>query len=340
VNNFRALALLVAMVLSVPAFAATPVPDPAIDFANAHRVGAIGYKQGWYGKGETRLHYVEAGEGPLVILYHGFPSYWFSWFDLMETLKTRYRVVAVDGLGAGLSGKPESLEPYRIDRLSRQLDGLARQLNGNRRFILIGHDWGAALSLAYAQAYPKRLHAVVGMSAPPYNLFLELVRDDPEQRVRSTYMQQFRKTTLIDLRKSGFAPRFARQVYGGLRDKGELSVEEAALFEAAVGQPETIAGGINWYRANIPDFSSVQRALQWPKRNRPIDVPVLIVWGEQDNTFVPRFLDQMPRFAPKLSVIRLPATGHMTSIENAERSSKEIAGFLHRVCAKAETGSC
>lgn len=332
----RSLVLLVAMLLAAPAPAAPNPVDPAVDYANHHRTGTIGYKSGWFGKGETRLHYVEAGEGPLVILYHGFPSYWLNWFDLMESLKTRHRVVAVDGLGAGLSGKPASLAPYRVDRLARQLDGLARHLNGNRRFVLIGHDWGAALTLAYAQAYPRRLNAVVGMSAPPYNLFLELVRDDPQQRARSAYMQRFRAITPESLRANGMAQRLAGQVYGELRDKGHLRPEAAALFEASVGRPEAMQGGINWYLANIPDFAELNRARPWPRHNRPIAVPTLLIWGEADTTFVPGFLEAMPRYAPRLSVVRLPGIGHMTPIEQSARSNDAIIAFLGTVSSASD----
>lgn len=326
--------------LAVPASAQHRPVDPAVTYANTHGTGDATYKQGWFGSGDTKLHYVEAGKGPLVILYHGFPSNWFSWFDLMETLKGQYRVVAVDGLGAGLSGKPASLTPYRIDRLGKQLDKLSRHLNGNRRYILIGHDWGAALSLAYAQAYPKRLHAVVGMSAPPYNLFMELVRDSADQRQRSEYMQRFRAMTLDDVRESGFAARFAKQVYQGLRDEGHLSAEEAALFEASVGMPETMAAGINWYRANVPDFNSQSEMFRWPRRNRTISAPTLIIWGGKDSTFVPTFLDEMPRYASKLSVLRLAEVGHMTPIEKSVQSSKEIVLFLASVCVFDKSGSC
>ena len=251
----------------------------------------------------------------------------------METLKAKYRVVAVDGLGAGLSGKPSSLKPYRIDRLGKQLDDFSRHLGGNSRYILIGHDWGAALSLAYAQAYPKRLHAVVGMSAPPYNLFMELIRDNAEQRERSAYMQRFRTMTLESVRESGFASRFAGQVYRGLLQDGHLSNKEASLFEASVGSPEAMSGGISWYRANIPDFAKPNTIPQWPVHNRSILVPALIIWGDKDTTFVSSFLDQMPGYASDLTIRRISGVGHMTPIQSSEKSSMAIINFLSKLCA-------
>ena len=325
----------IAILLSVLFGAAAPAQDmnadPAVVYANKHATGRIAYREGYFGQDETRLHFVEAGTGPLVIFYHGFPSNWFGWYGMMEKLKHNYRVVAVDGLGAGLSAKPQTLRPYRIDRLARQLDRLARHLNDDRKFILIGHDWGAALSLAYAQAYPKRLKAVVGMSAPPYNLFLELATEYPEQRAKSAYMQRFRNQKIEDVRKSGFAPRFASQVYGGLRDAGHLTPEQAEILSQSVGQVESMNGGLNWYRANLPSFERLEDARRWPKSNRPIEVPTLIIWGQRDETFLPKYIDMMPAIAPKLSISRLDNVGHMTPVESSNDSVQAIEAFLTKL---------
>lgn len=320
--------LLCGLLILQPASAVQPRPDPAVEYANKMKTGAIGYREGYFGSGDTRLHYVEAGSGPLIILYHGFPSNWFSWLDIMEQLKQEHHVVAVDGLGAGLSGKPNTLAPYRVDRLASQLDRFARSMGGHRKFILIGHDWGAALSLAYAQAYPNRLRAAVGMSAPPYNMFLDLVGKNEEQRQRSAYMQRFRDQSPQDVQKGGFAPRFAAQVYGGLRDAGHLTEIEARIFQDAVGDPAAMNGGMNWYRANLPPFEAIDDEWKWPKHDHQIKVPTLIIWGERDLTFLPVFLDQMEDYSTELKIVRLPGIGHMTPIEGSDLSAAAILDFI------------
>ncbi|MEM1436903.1 MAG: alpha/beta fold hydrolase, partial [Pseudomonadota bacterium] len=70
--------------------------------------------EGYFEVGGVRLHYVEAGAGPLIICYHGFPLFWFSWHHQMRALKDQFRVVALDGPGINLSSKPAELEPYRL----------------------------------------------------------------------------------------------------------------------------------------------------------------------------------------------------------------------------------
>lgn len=304
--------------------------DPAVVHANANRGGPISYREGYFGSGDTRLHYVEAGKGPLVILYHGFPSFWYSWFDQMEALKGGYHVVAVDGLGAGLSAKPKALEPYHVSRLAEQIDALARHLNGNKRFTLIGHDWGAALAFAYAQAYPKRLNAVIGMSAPPYNQFLDLVRRSTEQQKRSQYMQLFQKVTLDDIQERKLTELIWQQSYGSLIARGDLTHDEGALFRSALSDPLAINGGMNWYRANMPPISEITAATYWPRGKTHIRVPTLLVWGEEDGTFVPEFLVKMTDYAPKVEILRLPGINHWTPMEQPRVANTAIEHFLSR----------
>jgi epoxide hydrolase 4 len=325
----RILSLLMFALAPIPALAQTPAADPAVVHANNIKSGEMAYKEGYFGERDDRLHFVEAGEGPMVILYHGFPSFWYSWFDQMEALKTRYRVVAVDGLGAGLSAKPENVEAYRVKQLAAQLDTLARHLNGRKRFILIGHDWGAALAFAYAQAYPKRLNAVIGLSAPPYNLFLDLVRDNEEQQKRSQYMQLFRSVTLDDIRQRNIPTQIWQQSYGGLISRGDLSAKEGQLFRKALDDPYAINGGMNWYRANIPDFANAGPAFHWPVLHKKIRVPSLFIWGDNDKTFVEDFLTQLNAYAPEITIVRQQGVGHWTSMENPTATNDEINTFLN-----------
>ena len=325
----RILSFLMFVLAPMPALAQPTAADPAVAHANNIKSGDIAYTEGYFGTGDDRLHYVEAGEGPLVILYHGFPSFWYSWFDQMEALKTQYRVVAVDGLGAGLSAKPENIEAYRIKRLAAQIDALARHLNGKKRFTLIGHDWGAALAFAYAQAYPKRLNAVIGLSAPPYNLFLDLVRVNEEQQKRSQYMQLFRSVTLDDIRQQNIPAKIWLQSYGGLISRGGLSAEEGELFRKALEDPGAINGGMNWYRANIPDFANAGPGFHWPALRKKIRVPSLLIWGDDDKTFVQDFLMQLDVYAPGIRIVRQQGTEHWTSMENPAATNNAITTFLN-----------
>ena len=310
-------------------------PDPAVDHANQIHKGNIAYREGYVGDGDSRLHFVEAGTGPLIIFYHGFPSFWYCWFNQMELMKTRYRVVAVDGLGAGRSAKPDALDAYKVKNLAAQLDTFAHAINGGKRFTLIGHDWGAALSFAYAQGYPARLNAVIGMSAPPYNLFLDLVRTSPEQQARSQYMQTFRGLTLDEIANTGLPNSIWQGAYGELISDGMLSVEEGDLFRAALSDPRAIDGGLNWYRANLSDFADIDPSHRWPTPQAKIQVPSMLIWGDNDTTFVEEFLTQIEDYARDIPIVRIPDVGHWTSMDRPDTANAAIENFLARVARPA-----
>ncbi|MEO9469898.1 alpha/beta hydrolase [Parasphingorhabdus sp.] len=304
--------------------------DPAVIFANANRKGEPAYKEGYFGSGDSRLHYVEVGEGPLIILYHGFPSFWYSWFDQMEALKGSYRVVAVDALGSGLSAKPQEPEPYRIAALAAQLDDFSRHLGGDDKYVLAGHDWGSVLALSYAQAYPHRLHKVIGMSAPPLNVFLDFVSGNPEQQRRNQYMQDIRQTTLEQLRTSDAGKRVGQSSYQNLARRGDLTQGEVKLFHTALAEADTINSAMNWYRANVPSFDAVTDSDLWPGPDHKIMVPALFIWGDEDQIFLPELIDLIGEAGPDVKVVRLPGINHWTTMEQPERANQAIISFLDK----------
>lgn len=303
-------------------------PDPAVAYANRVASGTERYVEGYFGDGARRLHYVEAGQGDLIIFYHGFPSFWLSFFDQMEALKGRYRVVAVDGLGAGLSAKPDELEAYRIDLLAADIDALARSLAGDEDFILIGHDWGAALAFAFAQAYPERLKKVIGLSAPPYELFLELLRENSAQQAISAYMQRIIATPPEAVRADPPGGRIFEQSYARLLAAGDLSAEEGALFRAALAPVDSTNGGYNWYRANIPPTDALKAAYEWPGVRARITPPALLIWGEEDKTFDPAFIPRLQSRSDDLTIAIIPDVGHWTSMQQPAAATAAIVRFL------------
>lgn len=325
--------LIAALVLCGTAVAAPA--DPAVAWANQHAKGTIGYTEGSAGQVGRRLHYVEAGQGPLIIFYHGFPSFWLSWFDQMEALKGRYHVVAVDAQGVGLSDKPKDVASYSVENLASGLDAFATSLNGDRPFILVGHDWGAALAFAYAQAYPHRLEAVIGLSAPPANLFLDLVIDNKEQQARSQYMQLLKSVSYDDISALNLAERIGRQSYKELLDRGDIAPERAEQFYHALSDVDTLDGGINWYRANIPSFSADAAPQRWPEGPPNIGIPALLIWGEEDRTFVPEFITTFREANPSLQVARLPGVGHWASMQSPTLANDAISEFLQGVGLKS-----
>ena len=286
------------------------------------------YQHGYFETRGCRLHYVEAGVGPLLFLYHGFPMFWFSFYPQIEALKTRFRVVAIDGPGVNLSSKPQNIELYKLENLALQIDELARHLSCDEPFYLVGHDWGGALAWAYAQRYPQRLHKVVAINAPPANQLMDLLASNTEQQKRSAYMWAMREGDLHTAMTENGAARVWERAYAPFRGRVHYTEEHDEIMREGLAQSGAVDGGMNWYRANIPPLGTITDADFWPSRDAKTDVPALLIWGENDQTFIPQFIDELHRYATSLSVEILPGVGHTPMLEVPELTNETLEEFL------------
>jgi pimeloyl-ACP methyl ester carboxylesterase len=115
----------------------------------------IELREGYANVGDQSLHYVEAGDGPLIVLLHGFPEFWFGWRRQIEPLATAgFRVVAPDTRGINLSSKPEGFEDYAVELLADDIRGLIDE-RGAESALLVGHDWGGSIAWTVAMNHPE-----------------------------------------------------------------------------------------------------------------------------------------------------------------------------------------
>ena len=122
----------------------SPLPDVGIEL-----------REGYAEVDDQTLHYVEAGEGPLIVLLHGFPEFWFAWRLQIEPLVAAgFRVVAPDTRGYNLSSKPEGFEAYAVDLLAADIRGLIGEL-GAESALMVGHDWGGTIAWTTAMNHPE-----------------------------------------------------------------------------------------------------------------------------------------------------------------------------------------
>ena len=153
----------------------------------------------------VRLHCVVAGEGPLVILLHGFPELWYSWRRQIPALvQAGFRVVAPDLRGYNLSERPRHVREYSIQRLAGDVAGLVAAF-GVERAAIVGHDWGAGVAWAFAMAYPERLTRLAILNGPHPERLLRSLRT-PAQLAKSWYMFFFQLPWLPErlLRAGGY----------------------------------------------------------------------------------------------------------------------------------------
>jgi epoxide hydrolase 4 len=273
--------------------------------------------------GDVRLHYVEAGSGPLVVLLHGFPEFWYSWRHQIPALvRAGYRVVAPDMRGYHQSSKPRGVQAYRADLLTRDVAGLVRHV-GVARAVVVGHDWGAAVAWGVAMRYPELVERLVILNVPHPARMLRALRTARQLR-KSWYMFFFQLPRLPEalLRANDFATlRRPFRVDPVRRDA--FSAADIERYVEAARQPGALTGAINYYRALFREGPGRTRA-----SIRRIEAPVLVIWGEQDRYLGAELAAPDPGLVPDVRVERLPDASHWVQADRPERVNALLLAFL------------
>src|ERR687894_313711 len=198
--------------------------------------------------GDVRLHYVEAGEGPLVVLLHGFPQFWYEWRHQVPALvEAGFRVVAPDMRGYNLSDKPPGVQAYRVELLARDVERLILAC-GERAADVVGHDWGGIAAWIAAMRHPGRVERLAILNVPHPARSLDGLLS-PMQLLRSSYMFFFQIPRLPEavIRAGDFA--LLRSALG--RDpvrSGALTAEDIERYIEAIAQPGALTATLNYYR--------------------------------------------------------------------------------------------
>jgi epoxide hydrolase 4 len=255
--------------------------------------------------GDVRLHYVEAGEGPLVLLLHGFPQFWYQWRHQIPALvEAGFRVVAPDMRGYNLSDKPHGVQAYRVELLARDVERLIRTC-GEGTATVVGHDWGAIAAWIAAMRLPGRFERLAILNVPHPARSLDGLLS-PMQLLRSSYMFFFQIPRLPEevIRAGDFA--LLRSVFRSDPVQPEaFTAEDIERYVGAIARPGVLTASLNYYRALLRNPRETRALLQ------RVEAPVLVIWGEKDR-FLSRRLAEPPRlWVPNLiRVKRLPDASH------------------------------
>jgi epoxide hydrolase A/B len=283
------------------------------------------------------LHVAECGEGPLVVLCHGFPELWYSWRHQLPALAAAgYRAVAPDQRGYGRSSRPERVEDYDIAQLAGDLVGLLDAL-GEERAVVVGHDWGAMVTWHLAQTAPERLRGIAAMSVPllprpdrpPTELWKQLFGE------RFFYILHFQTPGVADAQLEAdpgaflrlFLRRASADVFDGTAEVPPLpewiSEEEFAVYETEFCRTG-FTGGLNWYRNLDRNWE-----LTAESAGRTIDVPTMFLAGERDPIL--SFISVGPMRA-QVSDLReftlVPGAGHWIQQDRPAESNETLLRFL------------
>ncbi|MFJ1756984.1 alpha/beta fold hydrolase [Kitasatospora sp. NPDC088134] len=303
----------------------------------------------------VRLHLAEQGEGPLVLLLHGFPESWYSWRHQFGPLaEAGYRVVAPDQRGYARSAQPAAVDAYTLLHLVGDVTALIGAL-GAESAVLVGHDWGAPVAWTTAALRPDLVRGVAGLSVPP----LPVGGPPPLDTLRESfgegfYQVYFQEPGRADAELAADVRSSLRRILSGRQPDGvprpwvipaggtlldtipeperlpDWLTEEAldAFVADYAGHGErAFTGGLNWYR-NL----NRNAELLAPFTGLTVEVPALYVAGEQDLVHamlppgaLPYLLGRLPRLRDH---VRLPETGHWTQQERPAEVNAALLDFL------------
>jgi pimeloyl-ACP methyl ester carboxylesterase len=224
----------------------------------------------------VRLHTVQAGpdDGPLVVLLHGFPEFWYGWHDQLRPLANAgYRVVVPDQRGYNLSDKPDGVDAYHLDELAADVVGLVDALGAETAY-LVGHDWGAAVAWWVALHHPERVEKLCVANVPHPHVFSRSLRRHWDQRLRSWYVLFFQLPVVPELLSRFHGWDVLVRTMRRTSLPGTFTVADFERYREAWNQPGAFRAMVNWYRAIV-------RARPRPRQTR-VTVPTLVIWGAQD----------------------------------------------------------
>ena len=260
-------------------------------------------REGYAETGDQRLHYVEAGEGPLVVLLHGFPEFWYGWRQQIQPLAAAgFRVVAPDTRGYNLSSKPDGVAEYDAGKLADDIRGLIHE-RGAKSAMLAGHDWGGTIAWATAMNHPDVVDRLAILNAAhPRKLSAGL--HHPDQLRRSWYFFFFDLPDVpegvVHANRWHFFRHFLRDANPPYTD------EEFDRYIEAWSQPGAATGMINYYRSSVRQNQKAAVAAL-----RPIKAPTLVIWGERDSYLGADLAEPDRDDVPNLDrVERLPDASH------------------------------
>lgn len=274
----------------------------------------------------VRLHWVEMGAGPLVVLLHGFPEFWWGWHRQIPALAAAgFRVVAPDLRGYNLSDKPEGAASYRVSILVQDVVALIRHL-GAERAHLAGHDWGGVIAWRVAMRHAEMVDRLVIANAPHPSIFSREMRR-PRQFLRSWYAMFFQLPLLPEalFRANNYAVLERIFRHSPARPDA-FSDEDVRRYKEAASRPGALTAMLNYYRSFARSLGRSSEGGAAPRRT--VHRPTLVIWGERDSALGPHNLDGLERWVPELRIERLPEASHWVLADAPARVNELMTEFL------------
>ncbi|MGC9451017.1 MAG: alpha/beta fold hydrolase [Oceanipulchritudo sp.] len=278
------------------------------------------FRAHFHGTAEGRLHYVDEGKGPPVVMLHGNPTWSFFYRDLILALREKHRCLVPDHLGCGLSDKPQSYRPYTLEgHVRRTCEWIDRVDPGN--FHLVVHDWGGAIGFGVARLVPERIRSISILNTAAFPF--------PSIPLRISACRIPGVGALLVRGANAFARGATRMA--SVEPLSE-AVREGYLFPYDTWRNRV---AVHAFVKDVPmrkghrsrkTLEAIEESLgQWQKR------PVQMIWGMRDWCFHREILGVWESILPMAEIHRLENAGHYLLDDAGEEVARLVGEFLQRM---------
>jgi epoxide hydrolase 4 len=267
-----------------------------------------------------RFHYVTQGEGPLMLMLHGFPEFWYSWRKQIPVFAQNYKVVALDLRGYNDSDKPSEQSAYVMAEFVKDIQGVIRGL-GYDKCILVGHDWGGAIAWTFAHDHPEMVDRLIVLNLPHPAKFAQGLWNPP-QLLRSSYIFFFQLPWLPELAIEANNYQLIETAFTGMAvDKTAFSPTDLQMYKQAAAKPGALTAMLNYYRNVFQQgfFNKVWTTLE---------VPTLLIWGEQDTALGVELTHGTEQYVRDLQIQYIPDCSHWVQQECPGLVNRYMQEFL------------
>ena len=266
------------------------------------------------------FHYVTAGDGPLLLLLHGFPEFWYSWRHQIPVLAKTHKVVALDLRGYNDTDKPRGSNSYRLPTLIQDVVSVIGAL-GYDRCTLVGHDWGGAIAWAVSNQYPNLIENLIVLNLPHPARFFQGLRT-PQQFIKSWYVGLFQLPWLPEFLFQAANYRAFDGIFNTtVRSRQALTQDDVNAYKLAFSKPGAMTAALNYYRNVI---SADWFNIRW----QMLSMPVLMIWGEEDTFLGKELTYGTEEYARDFQIHYIPNCGHWVQQERPDLVNQYICDFL------------
>jgi pimeloyl-ACP methyl ester carboxylesterase len=270
-------------------------------------------QHGYADNNGVKIHYATLGKGPLMVMIHGFPDFWYTWRNQMDALSDRFHIVAVDLRGYNESDGPKGVENYTLPILAGDITAVIRHL-GRDKAIVVGHDWGGAVAWQVAMSHPDRVDRLIICNLPHLRGLRRELSNNPQQRENSQYAGDFQQegshnNLTMERLTRWIKDEDAKQHYVEAFNKSD--------FEAM----------LNYYKANYPREPYAEDASPLVK----VQCPVLMIHGLNDRALLPGALNDTWEWLEKdLTLVTIPGVEHFIQHDAADFVNRTMRMWLNR----------